>query len=117
MITRGEISGVSGNFPNQSPTAYASLATNIAGGIYSYAPHGGIQHMTLGALTEQTCYNTLLQPAGIRLGGGATASCTEHFRYGRSQSCLQLCGGEQRESAIADDRAAGIDMDAELYAV
>ena len=27
-------------------------------------------------MTEQTCYNTLLQPVGVRLGGGTTSSCT-----------------------------------------
>jgi YD repeat-containing protein len=65
----GRTSQVSGQVNNIGPiTTYGTVS--------SYAPHGGIQQMTLGALTEQTCYNNRLQPVGIRLGGGATTACS-----------------------------------------
>jgi RHS repeat-associated protein len=50
-------------------------AITTYGTVSAYAPHGGIQQMTLGALTEQTCYNNRLQAVGIRLGSGAMPLC------------------------------------------
>jgi len=50
-------------------------AITTYGTVSAYAPHGGIQQMTLGALTEQTCYNNRLQAVGIRLGNGAMPLC------------------------------------------
>jgi RHS repeat-associated protein len=64
----GRTGQVSGQVNNIGPiTTYGTVS--------SYAPHGGIQQMTLGALTEQTCYNNRLQAVGIRLGSGAMPLC------------------------------------------
>ena len=77
----GRIGKVSGAAPSNGPvTTYASLPTDPTNHVFAYAAHGAIQQMTLGMLTEQTCYNTLLQPAGIRLGSGTTGNCVNAAR-------------------------------------
>ncbi len=41
-----------------------------------YAAHGGIDNMQLGnQLTEQTCYNDLLQSTDRRLGNATSSNC------------------------------------------
>src|SRR5690349_16557350 len=63
----GRISGVSG-FVSSGTTNYASSIT--------YASPGGISTMALrnSQMTEQWCYNSRLQPTGIRLGASANAA-------------------------------------------
>jgi RHS repeat-associated protein len=54
-------------------TNYASIPLPPSSG---YAAQGAIQKMTLGGLTEQTCFNARLQPIVIRqLSGTATTPC------------------------------------------
>jgi RHS repeat-associated protein len=70
----GRISAVNGVPPGGGQTPYASVPEDYVNHVYGYAAHGAVQQMTLGALTEQTCYNVRLQPFVVRLGTG-TVDC------------------------------------------
>lgn len=63
------------NKVSRGTTTYASVPQDFASQTYGYAPHGAVQRMTIGALVEQTCYNSRFQATAIRLGASATSAC------------------------------------------
>lgn len=56
--------------------SWNQVSTNYVQGV-SYASHGGVAQMNLGANVEQTCYNERMQPSTIRLGSAATTYCVD----------------------------------------
>ena len=60
--------------PCQAAGQASSVGTYATG--IEYAAHGGLKQMVLGTsnhLTEETCYNSRLQPSGIRVGTASTS--------------------------------------------
>ncbi len=80
----------------------------------AYAAHGGIDHMQLGnQLTEQTCYNDLLQPIARRLGNATSVGCAVqtasdllHLGFGYGAS-TQNNGNMVQQTIWAPDNGSG----------
>ncbi len=80
----------------------------------AYAAHGGIDNMQLGnQLTEQTCYNDLLQPTARRLGNATSVGCAVqtgsdllHLGFGYG-AATQNNGNMMQQTIWAPDNGSG----------